>query len=786
MSARTVPPRMSGFHFRSPSRRGIAAGKSVAIVWLCSMAGCILLAGCSRNPQVALKKHLDRGNSYFEAAKYREAAIEYRNAIQIDPKLAQAHYSLAECYLRESNWPGAYQELSSTVQLQNNWKAHMELANLDLAGGRFLEARSSAQTVLEGDRQNAAAQVLLSRADAGLKNFKNAVPEAQRAVEMNPNLVASYLNLGEIEERNQNNPAAESNFRKASLRDPKSLPAMLALGNLYSRERRWREAERQFQAAVASDPQNPMARAGLAQNYLLEGRKESAEQALKDGEKVLKDTRTSYRMLADYYLAVGENDQALAEVGSLYSKYPTDLAAGKTYVQLLILQNRLGEAARINDANLKSFPSDTDSSILRGQILIRQGKAPEAIPLLATTVVNAPNSAAAHYYLGLAHAEAGDLGQAESEWDTAAKLQPGMADSQRALAQLAIGKNDPGLLMRSARQLTGIEPHSPDGYVYRATALLMRKNQLGAEADLKKAIEVAPQSPTGYARTGDLRVAQKRYDEAEKLYLHALSLSPSAYDALAGLTNIDVLRRQPEKALRRVEEQITRAPDNSNFYALLGQMELKNQDPDKAQTTFEKAVALDKHNVPALLLLANLLVSRDRIDQAIGRYNQGLKDNANDIRLYMALGSLLETAHRWQQAEDCYKKALGIHPDHALAANNLAYLMLEHGEDANAAFSLAQTAREGLPDSPGTADTFGWAYYQRGFYKDAIGLFQKAIKQNPKNATYHYHLGMAYQKANSRALGRKELQLALKIDPNYVQAGQIRKILAQDPRRTPK
>jgi len=162
-----------------------------------------------------------------------------------------------------------------------------------------------------------------------------------------------------------------------------------------------------------------------------------------------------------------------------------------------------------------------------------------------------------------------------------------------------------------------------------------------------------------------------------------------------------------------------------------------------------------------------------------------LQANPRDIRIYVALGSLLETRNQWQEAEDLYKKALEIQPDYALAANNLAYLMLEHGGNVNVALSLAQLGRKGMPDSPNSADTLGWAYYQQGVYNAAIDLFQEAIKAqeavkgSPENPTYHYHLGMAYLKSNNFDMAKKQLQYTLQISPNYSEAGEIKKILAQ-------
>ncbi len=279
---------------------------------------------------------------------------------------------------------------------------------------------------------------------------------------------------------------------------------------------------------------------------------------------------------------------------------------------------------------------------------------------------------------------------------------------------------------------------------------------------------------------GDLRASQKKYDEAEKYYSDALQRNPSAQDALNGLVNIALLEKQPAKALQIVQHQISLVPNRSNYYVLLGQVELRNQDSAKAEAAFQKAVDLDKNNSDAFLFLSSVQVSRGSVDQAIGNYHSALQSNPRDVRIYVALGSLLETRNQWQEAEDLYQKALQIQPDYALAANNLSYLMLEHGGNVNVALSLAQTARKGMPDSPNSADTLGWAYYQQGVYSASIDLFQDAIKASPENPTYHYHLGMAYQKSNNFAMARKQLEYTLQISPNYSQAGEIKKILAEN------
>ncbi len=185
----------------------------------------VTLGGCTRDPQVLKKRHVDKGDAYFQKEKYNEAAIEYANAVKIDPQYEQAHYKLAQTFLKQARWPYAFTELSRAVDLDpKDLNAQLDLAELYLAGDRIQDARSHAQAVLKIDPKNAQAVIVLSCADAS-DILPQALTEAQRAIDMDPTRAASYLNLANLQQRNKNVSGAEQNFQKAASIDPKLTPA---------------------------------------------------------------------------------------------------------------------------------------------------------------------------------------------------------------------------------------------------------------------------------------------------------------------------------------------------------------------------------------------------------------------------------------------------------------------------------------------------------------------------------------------------------------------------------
>ena len=102
-----------------------------------------------------------------------------------------------------------------------------------------------------------------------------------------------------------------------------------------------------------------------------------------------------------------------------------------------------------------------------------------------------------------------------------------------------------------------------------------------------------------------------------------------------------------------------------------------------------------------------------------------------------------------------------------------------HGGDVGAALKLAQAGRRGLPNLANTADTLGWAYYRFGAYDSAVDSLREAVKGNPKSATYHYHLGLAYKAAGNADDAKKELESTLKLSPNFSEAPNIKEALAE-------
>jgi len=735
--------------------------------------------GCVRDPNVRKQRYVESGRKYFQQKKYPEAAIEFQNAIQLDKSFAAAHYELAQCFLQQALWTNAYRELSSAVVLDPaNWQAQLDLANLLFGARQFAEAKARALFVLNSNPANLRAQLLLASSDAELGNRQEAIQDAEQAVQIAPDRPSPYLALGLLQEQAGQLTLAEQNLQKAVSLDPKFLPARMAFAGFYQRQKKWEDAEAQYNAAIEANRSSPGPRASLASLYLAWGKGEQAEQTLQAAKRDLPSDSAGYRILGDFYLANGETAMALAEFASLTQEHPQDLNVKKHYIQLLIQDRQLDKALVVDGEILKRNSKDAEALVLKGQALNLQQKPGEAVTALETAVRNNPDDPMGHFQLGISYAMTSNLPGAEREWREAARLRPSMLEAQRSLAKLAFQRGDMELLEQCASQLLKAAPASPEALLLRGTALLGKGDLAGAERDLKKAIAIDPKNAGAYTRFGVLRMSQGRLAEAEKLFEQALENDPRAGEALQRLASVYVAQKQGERAVRRVQAQIAKVPDSSGYYSLLGQALLETHKPTEAQAALSKSVDLDKTNIQAFFLLAQSQVSGGQIDAAVSTYERTIRQNPKDIRAYVAFGTLEESRGNWQGAQKLYQDALQIQPDQPAAANNLSYLLLEHGGNTDHALALAQIARRAMPDSPNTADTLAWAYYKKGIYNSAIDLLEEVTKKVPQNPTYYYHLGLAYEKSNKVEQARSTFQRALQIDPKSPHADEIHQALA--------
>ena len=138
----------------------------------CALLAAILVLAACQDDASRLAEHQARAEAYLEEEKYAEAIIEFKNALQVDPNLAEAHHGLAKALIAQKRVRQAYWELQETVRLDpTNLDARLEYGQFLLFGKEsdIENALSQAEEVLAAVPERAAAWVLKARALQALK-----------------------------------------------------------------------------------------------------------------------------------------------------------------------------------------------------------------------------------------------------------------------------------------------------------------------------------------------------------------------------------------------------------------------------------------------------------------------------------------------------------------------------------------------------------------------------------------------------------------------------------------
>src|SRR5450432_3425612 len=111
---------------------------SIALVFL---SASVFVCSCSSDPQKAKLKYFAAGQSYMEKGQYGDAAVEFRNALRLDPRFVDAYYQLAQANMARHEWASAYGALEKTIALNpTRLDARLDRGRIYLAVRQFRDA----------------------------------------------------------------------------------------------------------------------------------------------------------------------------------------------------------------------------------------------------------------------------------------------------------------------------------------------------------------------------------------------------------------------------------------------------------------------------------------------------------------------------------------------------------------------------------------------------------------------------------------------------------------------
>lgn len=786
---------------------------------LAAWAALLVLPGCGGSHS-RYESHMARGKQYFTAGNFDKASIEFRNALQIEPRDGDALYFNGRVAERRGNIREAVEFYQTAVDTwPNDDRVRASLAKVLVLGGAtqralevvapglldhpdnpdLLAARAAARHQLKdniGARADAerAVQVAPTNEDAiavlsalalragdgalAVSLVSDAVTKAPASIDLRRILASVYLSTDQAEK-------AEEQMRKIIALEPSEMPPRMQLASHLAQARKLDEAQRVLEDAVRDLPHKNEAKLALV-DFI------TTQRSREQGEKTLRDFITREPNNEDLRLGLGtllQRGGATQEAMATYREIilrdgtrPKGLAARDRIAALEIAQGHDDEAKKLVEEVLARSARDNDALIMRANMALAHGDPTSAIVDLRAVLGDQPKSVTLLRLLARAYLAKREPALAEGALRSAMDAAPEDVSSRIELAQFLIqtdrASQAVAVLEETVRRSPG-DTQAREALVHAYIANRDLTSARTAAEDLKR---LRPDSAQAYYLAGLIAHDQNRPDESDKNLERALELQPAALDILTSLTRFSLERGRDTVAIARLQHSVERDPKNVQLLDLLGGTYLEAKDLTHATETLTRAVTLDPGSWVAYRDLAQVRLAADDANGAVRNYETALRLAPTQARVATELAGLYEKQGRIDSAIACYDalyKGKGDPGARQLAANNMAMLLVNYKTD-KASLDRARALTTGFEtsDTASLLDTLGWVRFKRREYRDAVVALERAADRSPDSKVIRYHLGMAQLRSGERERARINLESALSGSGDFRGSEEARSALA--------
>jgi len=735
------------------------------------------LTACKGDPQQTARRALERGNQHLAQNKMPEAIIEYRRAVQADPRLGVARLKLADAYASSGDGMNALREYVRAADLlPEDKEAQQKAGAFMLLANQFNDAQALALRMQKRNPNDVEAQILLANSLAGLKDMDGAIAAFEKAVEMDPDRSSTYSELGSARLVSGDKARAEAAFRKAIAIDPKSPSAHLSLSNFLWANGDLPQAEQEMRKALELDPKNITANRAMAMYYMVTNKPEAAEPHLKLVAESVPGPNPKY-FLAEYYLRLGRVDDARNVLTPLLTDDANFVGASVRLARIEVIAKKNAEAHRLIDAVLARDPNNIDALVTRGKLLLAENNTVNALSTLQKAVEVNPRSMDAQLALAQTYVLRGQVKEATTAFNDALKLDGRNMEARLGLARLQINNGNAAEAVPLVLKIVDERPENLEARLLLLYGLIAVNDLPQATRQLDVLLKTNPNNATVQTAAGMVANLKKDTEAAKAAYARALEADPRSYQALAGLLTAEMQSKEFGRARALIEKQLAAMPNDPNTLLMAAQTYGALGDAFEMERALKKTVEADPASLQAYAMLGKMYYQQGRLDLARRELEKYVATAPMSVAGNTMLGTILELQGRKADAKARYNKALQIDPRAAVAANNLAWIDSNSNGNLDVALQLAQTAKAQLPNRHEIDDTLGWIYYKKGLYSMAVDALNNSTQRQPDNAMYNYHLALAHHKNGNDQEARKLLEKALKTKANFEGAEDARKLL---------
>jgi Flp pilus assembly protein TadD len=363
------------------------------------------------NPRLAEARN-GLGNALVKQGKPLDATEQFREAVRLRPDYAEAHFNLAVTLSQLGDEDAAIAEYRAAIGTGHaDAEAHSNLGLLLWKENDLNRAKTELRAARDLNPRSSSIHINLGLLLEQLRDADGARAEFQKALQLDPASAKPAIELAILERQRGDIDSAEALLRKAIRVQPKNADAHYELGAILQSKGAHRAALKEFRATLLLDPNHSAAQYNLNRALAqIGGPKVSAEREhMRSGEE--KTQRRERATLADargLQLAKrGDLDQARS---AFLEAQTLDPVRAEYFYNLGVLELsrndwQAAEAQFRAALKLKTFYPDAHNNV--GLALWREGKREAAATELREALRERP-TAAAYENLGLLLEKMGD------------------------------------------------------------------------------------------------------------------------------------------------------------------------------------------------------------------------------------------------------------------------------------------------------------------------------------------------------------------------------------------
>ena len=371
-----------------------------------------------------------------------------------------------------------------------------------------------------------------------------------------------------------------------------------------------------------------------------------------------------------------------------------------------------------------------------GQLYLRQGQPAPAVEEFRQVLASDPQSAEAHFGLGVGLLLQGKQAAALPEFAAAAGENPWLFSHPESIQQMASaahvtilppsGSSGQALVDAFIEQLAGSSAN-PD--VAPSSSFLAQLHEAYEQRHKENEKKVEAALGPGTPAKDRLKLAEDLLEEGD---------IPSASDALRKFTPATPSDRDPVSILE-AKLAVARGEPLDAAEALLPLVRGK-ESPENCltistllqqvgQQAMDELLRISPEGVFAHLIRAQVAGAHHQPDLAISEYQQAVQLAPNDPTTHLKLGEYLWQQSKYQEAIVALERAVSLDPHNAAAHYQLGNSYVHLAEPNKALPSLVDAARLD-PTLDVAVKDLGKIYYDQGNYEESVRVLKKAADRD--------------------------------------------------------